>query len=125
MNPKYLLSFKEEEVISYDDPISIKITLSIAEKNWKKLNPNTVSGMIGLYLLEKREGKLAYSPDIVVNQTNFLPVKSITLETTLGGEKPLLKGGYLIMPSTYESKVQGSFILSVKCDRPFELTQTK
>lgn len=54
MNPKYLLSFKEEEVLSYDEPISLKITLAIAEKNWKKLNPNTVSGMIGLYLLEKR-----------------------------------------------------------------------
>lgn len=119
MNPKYLLSFKEEEVISYDEPVSLKITLSIAEKNWKKLNPNTVSGMIGVYLLEKREGKLTYSPDIVVSQTNFLPVKSITLEASLGGDKPLLKGGYLIMPSTYESKVQGSFILSVKCDRPF------
>jgi calpain len=125
MNPKYLLTFKEEDVISYDEPISLKITLAIAEKNWKKLNPNTVSGMIGLYLLEKREGKLSYSPDIVVQQTNFLPVKTITLETTLGGDKPLLKGGYMIMPSTYESKVQGSFILSVKCDRPFELTQTK
>lgn len=125
MNPKYLLTFKEEDVISYDEPISLKITLSIAEKNWKKLNPNTVSGMIGLYLLEKREGKLSYSPDMVVQQTSFLPVKSITLETTIGGDKPLLKGGYMIMPSTYESKVQGSFILSVKCDRPFELTQTK
>lgn len=125
MNPKYLLTFKEDDVISYDEPISLKITLAIAEKNWKKLNPNTVSGMIGLYLLEKREGKLSYSPDIVVQQTNFLPVKTITLETTLGGDKPLLKGGYLIMPSTYESKVQGSFILSVKCDRPFDLTQTK
>ena len=60
-----------------------------------------------------------------MQQTNFLPVKSITLETTLGGDRPLLKGGYIIMPSTYESKVQGSFILSVKCDRPFELIQTK
>lgn len=125
MNPKYLLTFKEEDVITYDEPISLKITLSIAEKNWKKLNPNTVSGMIGLYLMEKREGKLTYSPEVVIKQTNFLPVKSITLSTTIGGDKPILKGGYIIMPSTYESKVQGSFILSVKCDRPFELAQTK
>ena len=29
------------------------------------------------------------------------------------------------MPSTYESKVTGSFILSVKCDRPFELVPCK
>jgi hypothetical protein len=85
MNPKYLLTFKEEDMMTYDEPISLKITLAIAEKNWKKLNPNTVSGMIGLYLLEKREGKLIYSPDVVVSQTNFLPVKTITLEATLGG----------------------------------------
>lgn len=78
MNPKYHLTFKEEQAI-WDDPINLKITLSIAEKNWKKLNPNTVSGMIGLYLLEKREGKLSYSPDVVVNQTKFLPSKSITM----------------------------------------------
>ena len=51
MNPKYLLTFKEEDSIAYDEPIFLKITLAIAEKNWKKLNPNTVSGMIGVYLL--------------------------------------------------------------------------
>lgn len=125
MNPKYHLSFKEEES-AWEEPISVKITLTIAEKNWKKLNPNTVSGMIGLYLLEKREGvKLTYSEDIVVNQTSFMPVKSITMEVVLGGQKPLNKNGYLIMPSTYESKIQGSFILSVKCDRVFELNHAK
>jgi len=53
----------------------MKVTLAIAEKNWKKLNPNTVSGMIGLYMLEKRDGKLTYSEDMVVKQTSFLPVK--------------------------------------------------
>ena len=53
MNPKYLLTFKEEENI-WEDPSQLKITLSIAEKNWKRINPNTVSGMIGLYLIEKR-----------------------------------------------------------------------
>jgi calpain len=81
--------------------------------------------MIGLYLLEKREGKLSYSEDTVVNQTSFMPVKTITMETLLGSNKPLSKSGYIIMPSTYESKVQGSFILSVKCDRPFELSHSK
>lgn len=60
MNPKYHLSFKEE-FCSEDEPIYLKITLTIAEKNWKKMNPNTVNGMIGIYLLEKREGKLTYS----------------------------------------------------------------
>ena len=124
MNPKYLLTFKEEE-LTWEEPVQLKITLAIAEKNWKKLNPNTVSGMIGIYLLQKREGKLQYSPDIVVSQTSFLPVKKIMLETTLGGDRPLLKGGYLIMPSTYDSKVQGAFILSVKCDRSFDLVPAK
>jgi hypothetical protein len=50
MNPKYLLTFKEEE-LAWEEPVQLKITLAIAEKNWKKLNPNTVSGMIGIYLL--------------------------------------------------------------------------
>ena len=62
MNPKYLITFKEEDVRNIQDyPIRMKVTLAIAEKNWKKLNPNTVSGMIGLYMLEKRDGKLTYS----------------------------------------------------------------
>jgi hypothetical protein len=57
----------------------------------------------------------------VIAQTNFLPVKSISLEATLGGEgqSPIKKDGYIIMPSTYQSKVQGSFIVAVKCDRAF------
>ena len=81
--------------------------------------------MIGLYLLEKKEGKLVYSPETVISQTNFLPVKSTTLETMVGGDKPILNGGYLIMPSTYDRNVQGGFILSVKCDRAFDLIPTK
>jgi hypothetical protein len=81
--------------------------------------------MIGLYLLDKREGKLFYTPETVISQTSFLPVKTITLETTIGGDRPIPKGGYIIMPSTYDRNVQGTFILSVKCERPFELTHTK
>jgi len=69
-----LISFKEEDIFS-EEPIKLKITLTIAEKNWKKLNPNTVNGMIGLYLLHRTSGKLTYDPHRVVNQTNFLPVK--------------------------------------------------
>eukprot|EP00178_Gracilaria_changii_P002822 TRINITY_DN14156_c0_g2_i1.p1 TRINITY_DN14156_c0_g2~~TRINITY_DN14156_c0_g2_i1.p1 ORF type:complete len:125 (-),score=1.42 TRINITY_DN14156_c0_g2_i1:3-377(-) len=124
MNPKFLLTFKEEETV-WEEPSQLKITLAIAEKNWKKINPNTVSGMIGLYLIEKREGKLHYSPETIIAQTSFLPVKTITLETTVGGDNPILKGGYLIMPSTYDRNVQGTFILSVKCDRAFDLVPTK
>ncbi len=58
--------------------------MAIAEKNWKKLNPNTISGMIGLYFLEKKDGKLSYSEDIVVKQTSFLPVKEITMDVYIG-----------------------------------------
>lgn len=62
MNPKYHITFKEEDIGDLEEePIKLKVTLAIAEKNWKKLNPNTVSGMIGLYFLEKREGKLSYA----------------------------------------------------------------
>jgi calpain len=103
----------------------MKITLAIAEKNWKKLNPNTVSGMIGLYMLEKREGKLTYSEDVVVKQTSFLPVKEISMDVSIGENRPYNRNGYLIMPSTYESKIQGTFIVAIKCDRPFEITSSK
>ena len=100
MNPKYLLNFKEDDI--NEEPIRVKITLTIAEKNWKKLNPNTVNGMIGLYLLNRPEGKLFYNKEFVVNQTNFLPVKEISMETVLGGEgmMPANPNGYVIMPST-------------------------
>lgn len=82
--------------------------------------------MIGLYLLHRPEGKLSYSNEIVVNQTNFLPVKTITMETLIGDENtPINPNGFVIMPSTYQSKVQGAFIVSVKCDRPYELVPFK
>jgi calpain len=126
MNPKFLITFKEDDVKDIEEePIKMKVTLAIAEKNWKKLNPNTVSGMIGLYMLEKREGKLTYSEDVVVKQTSFLPVKEISMEVSIGENRAYNKNGYLIMPSTYESKIQGTFIVSVKCDRPFEITSSK
>jgi calpain len=69
---------------------------------------------------------LIYSEDIVVKQTNFLPVSVNTLECSVGGEQQELnKNGYIIMPSTYQSKIHGTFLLSVKSDKPFELTPIK
>lgn len=47
------------------------------------------------------------------------------MDVTIGEGRPYNKQGYLIMPSTYESKIQGTFILSVKCDRPFEIISSK
>jgi calpain len=43
----------------------------------------------------------------------------------LGVDKEINKSGYIIMPSTYQSKIHGTFILSVKSDQPFELTPMK
>lgn len=106
--------------------------MAIAEKNWKKENPNTVGRMIGLYLLNRKEGKLLYGEELVVAETNFLPTNINTLECHLGekGEegkegREINKKGYIIMPSTYESKIQGSFILAVKSNVPFELVPIK
>ena len=47
------------------------------------------------------------------------------MDVAIGEGRPFNKQGYLIMPSTYESKIQGTFILSVKCDRPFEIISSK
>jgi len=34
----------------------------------------------------------------------------------------LNKNGYLIMPTTYESKIRGSFIVAVSANSPFTFT---
>jgi len=47
------------------------------------------------------------------------------MDVSIGEGKPYNKSGYLIMPSTYDSKIQGTFIISVKCDRPFEIASSK
>lgn len=48
-NPKFTLQFLESK------PTKVKITLAIAEKNWKAKTKNTVGGMIGLYLLRREK----------------------------------------------------------------------
>lgn len=63
-NPKFLLQFSE--------PIKIKITLCIAEKNWKSKTKNTVGGMIGVYVIEKTEGKI--TTESIVRPPNFMPI---------------------------------------------------
>lgn len=60
-----------------------------------------------------------------MKQTNFLPVNTTVLECEVGVDKEMNKQGYIIMPSTYQSKIHGTFILSVKSDKPFELTAVK
>ncbi|EGR31206.1 hypothetical protein IMG5_115920 [Ichthyophthirius multifiliis] len=114
-NPKFLLSFPENV------PTNFKITLSIADKNWKAKIKNTVGGMIGIYLLEKREGKISYD-DQKVRDVNFLPVQVIEESYFL---QNINKAGYYIMPSTYQYKLAGQFILSVTSDKIFTLTPQK
>ena len=46
-NPKFSLKFPE------NTPVNLKITLAIADKNWKSKNTDTVGGMIGIYLIKK------------------------------------------------------------------------
>jgi calpain len=118
INPKYVLTFADSEGTA-----DLKIKLMIADKNWKKVNANTVKGMIGIYLLRRKEGKITYED--VIEQTNFLPVRltELTLNGVLGVTMPICKEGYIIMPCTYEEKIHGSFILSVSSDKPISLTK--
>lgn len=126
-NPKFLLNFKDNV------PTTFKVTLAIAEKNWKaktkvmqiynfmkliefEMFQNTVGGMIGIYLLEKREGKI--SIDQRIGSNNFLPVSVLEEEYNL---PEISKSGYYIMPSTYQSKISGQFIISVTSSKEFTL----
>ncbi|CAD8158986.1 unnamed protein product [Paramecium octaurelia] len=111
MNPKYSLQFFE--------PIHITITLCIAEKNWKSKTKNTVGGMIGVYLIEKSENKITTQQ--IVRVPNFLPINEIQEEFDL---QPT-KNGYYIMPTTYQSKIHGQFILAVQGDKEFTLQALK
>jgi hypothetical protein len=52
--------------------------------------------MIGIYLIEKTEGKIAI--DQVLRPPNFLPINQITEEFEL---RDISKNGYYIMPTTY------------------------
>lgn len=47
------------------------------------------------------------------------------MDVNIGESRPYNKNGYIIMPATYEAKIQGTFILAVKCDRPFEIVSSK
>ena len=57
---------------------------------------NTVGGMIGIYLINKIEGKI--STEDMVKEPNFMPVNVLIEEYTLN---EVNKNGYLIMPCTY------------------------
>lgn len=56
-------------------PNYLKITLTIADKNWKAQTKNIVGGMIGIYLLKKTDEKL--SKDNAVRLPSFIPLNTI------------------------------------------------
>jgi len=123
-NPTFDLSFK-----SYN-PASVKITLLIAEKNWrhkitkifeekakqeedrgskskknKKANLS-VGSMISIYLLKKGH---KISRDSIITQSSFMP----TLETELKVDLQDMDNegtNYTIMPTTYYPFIEGKFI---------------
>lgn len=75
--------------------------------------------MIGIYLLLKTDTKMGLQD--MVREPSFMPVMSISEEYDL---KPY-KNGYFIMPTTYQSKINGNFILSVTASQDFTLTSLK
>ena len=94
INPKYLLKFQETE-----NTANLKITLAIAEKNWKSKTKNSVGGMIGIYLLEKRENKLTIENLVNNKEPSFMPLNVICENFSLSS----INGkSYYIMPSTFE-----------------------
>lgn len=94
-NPKYLLKFTNEE----ESSANLKITLAIAEKNWKSKTKNSVGGMIGIYLLEKRENKITVDNLVNGKEPSFMPLNEI-METFMLTN---IKGkSFLIMPATFE-----------------------
>lgn len=94
-NPKYLLKFINEE----ESSANLKITLAIAEKNWKSKTKNSVGGMIGIYLLEKRENKITVDNLVNGKEPSFMPLNEI-METFMLTN---IKGkSFLIMPATFE-----------------------
>ena len=76
--------------------------------------------MIGIYLIERREQKI--SIDQIKREPNFLPVNVISEEFMLNDVAP---NGYYIMPCTYQSRIHGSFILSIGSDRDVVLQAMK
>lgn len=92
-NPKFLLKFAEGE-----NTANLKVTLAIAQKNWKK-NTNSVGGMIGIYLLEKKENKITLENLVNGKEPSFMPLNMITESYVLNN---ISGKNYFIMPATFE-----------------------
>ena len=112
-NPRYLLKFLE------DRDIRAKITLSRPERLWsKKIARNTVGCMMGLYIFEAEAAKM--SVESWLRKPEFMPLNEI--EEILEKDNARA-GGFIIMPTTYESGMKGPFVLSVSSENEFSLTE--
>ncbi|RLN95291.1 hypothetical protein BBJ28_00019319 [Nothophytophthora sp. Chile5] len=116
-------------------PTKVRVTLSRSELEWKpRCRRDPVGTMMGFYLfrgggnppkLLRAEDADAATP-IVVNgrpwsETDFVPLHSVSSPPELV-LSAAAKGGYVVMPATYEPERLGRFVLSVQCDGEFSLS---
>ena len=90
-----------------------------AEPDSESHSRNPVGGMVGIYVLRYTEGKV--TSDDVICRSTFVPTLYQSYEFEV--KEPVDPRGFWIMPSTYESKLKGKFILAVRCEIPFTLTE--
>ncbi|GMF23744.1 unnamed protein product [Phytophthora lilii] len=133
-NPKFYLQMQGVR------PTKVRITLTRSEREWKsRCQRDSVGTMIGFYLFRGGSGKLMRPGDssadgdsgstthpIVINgrswsETDFVPLHSVSSPPELV-LSAAAKGGYVIVPATYEPGRLGKFVLSVQCDTEFTLT---
>ncbi|EGZ10846.1 calpain-like cysteine protease C2 [Phytophthora sojae] len=133
-NPKFYLQMQGVR------PTKVRITLTRSEREWKsRCQRDSVGTMIGFYLFRGGSGKLmrpgessadgdsgATTHPIVINgrqwsETDFVPLHTVSSPPELVLSSAA-KGGYVIVPATYEPGRLGKFVLSVQCDTEFTLT---
>ncbi|KAE9221712.1 hypothetical protein PF005_g7000 [Phytophthora fragariae] len=133
-NPKFYLQMQGVR------PTKVRITLTRSEREWKsRCQRDSVGTMIGFYLFRSGSGKLnrpgdstadgdsaATTHPIVVNgrlwsETDFVPLHTVCSPPELVLSSAA-KGGYVIVPATYEPGRLGKFVLSVQCDTEFTLS---
>ncbi|KAF4043020.1 Calpain large subunit [Phytophthora infestans] len=128
-NPKFYLQIQGVR------PTKVRITLTRSEREWKsRCQRDSVGTMIGFYLLRGGSSKLvrpaeeggANSNPIVINgrpwsETDFVPLHAVSSPPDLV-LSAAAKGGFVIVPTTYEPGRLGKFVLSVQCDTEFTLT---
>ena len=118
--------------------VRVYVKLQLADKNWKsniskqqekrsqlaqqeggeKHSRNPVGGMVGIYILRYVDGKCGLQD--VVQRSTFVPTLHQSFDFEV--KEPVDPRGFIIMPATYESKLKGKFILAVRCEIPFTLT---